>query len=412
MSVGSINSSYYFAEAETAINFDNLDPINTSLVAFKKVNEYIDSQAVIKTQPVLHISPNMGSRDYGSYLFAKDRITRLWSEFIAPEKLNVVLFTENDPEWVDKKQIELSGEWQLDNELQSVRLKKYGCNIAGMYLPGNLYFCVKDQKWQTGDPSFYPQAHLFAHEYTHFMEMYVKNWMGGVKGQAIGKRNSCWIEEGFATFYGFAVGSYPTEPSGRDHRKFLRELTFEYDKRRNLPIGTLAKLITEGNVDETKKLFGMLENTPWPCEETQNAYALGSLAAEALVAVKGQESMVNFYKSSARTGDWRISFQEAFGIRVDTFYEKLTPYLASQFNESNFKYSTAEPTSSAGTPSSISSQTPAPTATPAPASTPLPSPASSATFTAKKVTITCIKGKVTKKITAIKPKCPSGYKRK
>ncbi len=30
----------------------------------------------------------------------------------------------------------------------------------------------------------------------------------------------------------------------------------------------------------------------------------------------------------------------------------------------------------------------------------------------KKVTITCVKGKLTKKVTAVKPKCPSGYKLK
>jgi hypothetical protein len=41
-------------------------------------------------------------------------------------------------------------------------------------------------------------------------------------------------------------------------------------------------------------------------------------------------------------------------------------------------------------------------ATPAPTTAP----------TAKSSTITCIKGKTTKKVTAINPKCPSGYKRK
>jgi hypothetical protein len=30
----------------------------------------------------------------------------------------------------------------------------------------------------------------------------------------------------------------------------------------------------------------------------------------------------------------------------------------------------------------------------------------------KKSTITCIKGKLTKKVTAVKPKCPTGYKKK
>ena len=38
-----------------------------------------------------------------------------------------------------------------------------------------------------------------------------------------------------------------------------------------------------------------------------------------------------------------------------------------------------------------------------------PLPAGSST-TAKKTTITCIKGKIVKKVTAVKPKCPSGYK--
>ena len=31
---------------------------------------------------------------------------------------------------------------------------------------------------------------------------------------------------------------------------------------------------------------------------------------------------------------------------------------------------------------------------------------------AKKKTITCTKGKLTKKVTAVKPKCPKGYKKK
>lgn len=31
---------------------------------------------------------------------------------------------------------------------------------------------------------------------------------------------------------------------------------------------------------------------------------------------------------------------------------------------------------------------------------------------AKKTTITCVKGKLTKKVTAVKPKCPSGYRKK
>jgi hypothetical protein len=44
----------------------------------------------------------------------------------------------------------------------------------------------------------------------------------------------------------------------------------------------------------------------------------------------------------------------------------------------------------------------------APVITPTPTP--TATPAAKKITIKCVKGKTTKKVTAVKPKCPSGYK--
>jgi hypothetical protein len=43
---------------------------------------------------------------------------------------------------------------------------------------------------------------------------------------------------------------------------------------------------------------------------------------------------------------------------------------------------------------------------------PTPTPSASAKPVAKAVTITCIKGKTSKKVTAVKPKCPAGYKKK
>jgi hypothetical protein len=46
------------------------------------------------------------------------------------------------------------------------------------------------------------------------------------------------------------------------------------------------------------------------------------------------------------------------------------------------------------------------------APTPTPTPSASAKPAAKTVTITCIKGKTSKKVTAVKPKCPTGYKKK
>ncbi len=67
----------------------------------------------------------------------------------------------------------------------------------------------------------------------------------------------------------------------------------------------------------------------------------------------------------------------------------------------------------------LSQEAPAPVATPTPTpaatQTPPPTQIAAPTVTvkpalSKKTTITCVKGKVTKKVTAVSPKCPSGYK--
>jgi uncharacterized membrane-anchored protein YhcB (DUF1043 family) len=66
-------------------------------------------------------------------------------------------------------------------------------------------------------------------------------------------------------------------------------------------------------------------------------------------------------------------------------------------------------------------QTPTPTPSQSTQPTPTPSPSQSANPAVvtskkptppKKTTINCVKGKVTKKVTAVKPKCPAGYKKK
>lgn len=108
--------------------------------------------------------------------------------------------------------------------------------------------------------------------------------------------------------------------------------------------------------------------------------------AKATVSVVGQDGQANLATTSVVTkNDW------------------------IHFNASGFTFSS---------PSiKVKMEVPAPTPTPTPSPTPSESstPTSSATPTTaaqKKITITCVKGKVTKKITALKPVCPKGYKKK
>ena len=64
-------------------------------------------------------------------------------------------------------------------------------------------------------------------------------------------------------------------------------------------------------------------------------------------------------------------------------------------------------------PAPTPTPTPSPTPSPTPTATPVADPAPSAKpVVAKKVTITCVKGKTVKKVTAVKPVCPAGFKKK
>jgi hypothetical protein len=54
-------------------------------------------------------------------------------------------------------------------------------------------------------------------------------------------------------------------------------------------------------------------------------------------------------------------------------------------------------------------ETPAPMPSESPSAAPTPA---AKPVVAKKSTVTCVKGKVSKKVTAVKPTCPKGYKKK
>jgi hypothetical protein len=76
--------------------------------------------------------------------------------------------------------------------------------------------------------------------------------------------------------------------------------------------------------------------------------------------------------------------------------------------------STASP-SPISTPTPVASPVASPLATPSASPTPTMTPkprASTQAAAGKKVTITCVKGKTVKKVTAIKPVCPSGHKKR
>ncbi len=109
------------------------------------------------------------------------------------------------------------------------------------------------------------------------------------------------------------------------------------------------------------------------------------------------------------TNTWRIYYASAApGRRTDENYILKRATLS-------WKEAVVTPTP---TPTPVATATPTPTPTPSETASATPTPTPTPTVVAtvkpvvKKTTITCVKGKKTKKVTAVKPKCPAGYKKK
>lgn len=107
------------------------------------------------------------------------------------------------------------------------------------------------------------------------------------------------------------------------------------------------------------------------------------------------------------TNTWRIYYVSAEpGMRVDRNY--LLKRAILTWSE---VVATPTPTPTP-TPTVVATPTPTPTPSATVTVSITPTPAATAISVAKKTTITCIKGKTTKKVTGINPKCPAGYKKK
>jgi hypothetical protein len=122
----------------------------------------------------------------------------------------------------------------------------------------------------------------------------------------------------------------------------------------------------------------------------------------------------------------QVLYEDGTAIVVSTSVKKSNGQIS--FSAAGFHFSSpkvilkAEPVPTpiaTPTPEPIASQTPTPapiasqSPTPAPISSQTPTPKQSPVVaTAKKTTITCIKGKTVTKVTALKPVCPKGYTKK
>ena len=111
----------------------------------------------------------------------------------------------------------------------------------------------------------------------------------------------------------------------------------------------------------------------------RDPYSIGTLAISLLISEVGAKKVFDFMSVVGFPRQWKDVFLESFGFSAEDFYKKFSDYYSWYFNENGFQV--IQGTNYLGSAN-------------------------------KKTTITCIKGKTTRKFTGVSPKCPAGYKKK
>ena len=240
---------------------------------------------------------------------------------------------------------------------------------------GSSYFKTSDPNIPTNLSDPVVATHELAHEVQASMN----------KGTNV--RNPVWLCEGGAQVIGAAMSVY----QGKDYWATAGRDQWSNRIPANRTIADLK--IMEG---QDPKL---------------SEYTTGAVLSEYLIAWGGFNNslLVNQVSYKLHNPDAMSGFRQAFkivyGQSLDDFYLHALPYI--NYVSANWK------TSYATAPEAIAFITDRlgvlKAAETVAAATKI---AAEKTVVVKKLTITCVKGKLTKKVNAVKPVCPKGYKKK
>ena len=305
------------------ISFDNLDLIWTSKVARTEILTEFAKLKKPDDAYELFVGPTVPSGDIAEEKRLLDIATTMFSEYFLPKKFQVVYFSEQDASWAEEIEKRVGPSYDTTFQAEIDKLP-YRCDFAFATKGKDqtpAYFSCLDSKVSRGTMN----ASIPIHEYFHFVQQKY-SW----------QKMPCWMLEGSATYFGAALGIDKNDPTGKMSFEFTKRLAYQYGPEGQFNPGSLnqsntrliEKIVSEvGLLDlfiQLDKNMKELGNTS--CASL-GAYAVGSIATEALIAVKGYKTYMDFVSTFPITADWKSEFKKTYGLSTDDFYLKLAPYL-------------------------------------------------------------------------------------
>jgi hypothetical protein len=308
----------------TPLSIDNLDYKQVYLASRSEVNKYVAKgltfEGVIDFQVGENIEP-------WRVEIAKNEINsavKLWSSFFKPSSMTIIWYSSKDIEWAKTKYEAAGGNPAWASGFSGCS-PQY-CGNASASLMGGTKF-IFEQGLEFKDQGLWNRS-TAAHEYAHLAQF-------GLSAPTNLGALPWWSVEGGAQFYGEAIG-YDYFDSSRVTRSGMHS-QYASDSQAYVstlfPGQSLKAVFQKNDPEATKILMKSIEATTNSPGALGLSYLLGSYATEVLVSVFGHEKMANFYSSFAASADYQSNFNKIFGMSLDTFYLKLTPYLLSMSAE-------------------------------------------------------------------------------
>ena len=240
---------------------------------------------------VISIGPNtkMTIKNYQEIL---DLTANFYSNFPQPKTASVTFFDYPDVVWAQQLDRANSSRPRPDEVSNSCKSEKL-CNGGNAYVdPAGRGFSYVSSS-ATNLDYFQANGPVLAHEYFHNIQMYPIE-IARAKGEKVVYMPD-WVREGSAHWFSVSLLNNDFEVI-----KKYQKNEAESDLYRTK--------FTAAQVSEVLSINDGISSNGW------HAYSVGSKAMEALVVIKGVDSILDLYQEGAKGNSFEIAFKNVYGL--------------------------------------------------------------------------------------------------
>ena len=257
-------------------------------------------------------------------------VAGFFADLVTPDlPVTVVIGANAEINWIASKMEELSGNsfTKFLNAFESPSKgfpcgPYYSAGVSGKTKSGRLlnHYGLFGKSCPTQLPNDENFQTTIEHEWVHNVQGKIADpSMIGDGGPTL---LPCWFKEGQASFYGNAIG-YRSNYSR--YLAVRRSTISNFENRLQVINQSLAATLKD--LDE--------KYNPFSCGNT-GGYALGALAVEKMIVMKGHTGVVDFMKSVKTEQSWRKAFLKVYGIEADAWIDKIAVEMRLDYRDIGF----------------------------------------------------------------------------